>query len=45
MGIKLGMYNILDGLGFGLSQEIWAIKKGNYDLMLLMQTNILDTVY
>ena len=45
MGINLGTYSIRDGRGFVLPQEIWAAERGNYDLMLLMEINIPDTVY
>ena len=40
-----GKYNIRDVRGFGLSQAIWATKLGNYDLFLLKETEIQDTIY
>ena len=40
--INLGMYNIRYGYGFGLPQAIRAVHFGNYDLMLLTETNIPD---
>ena len=45
MGLNLGTYNIRDGQGFGLSQEIRAIERGNYNVMLLTDTNIPDAVF
>ena len=39
------MYNIRDFQGFGLHQGIWDVQLGNYDLMLLMETKILDQAY
>ena len=45
MGLNLGMYKIWDGHGFGTPHTIWAAEQGNYDLMLLMETNIPDAVY
>ena len=44
MGLNLGTYTIRDGCGFGLPQEIWAVKQGNYDLMLLAEMKIPDEV-
>ena len=44
MVINLGMYNIRDGCGFALPQVIQDVDKGNYDLMLLTETNIPDVV-
>ena len=43
--LNLGMYNIQDGCGFGLTQATCAIKRGNYNLMLLTEIKILDAVY
>ena len=45
MGFNLGTCNIWDGRGFGLPLSIWAVERWNYDLMLLMETNIPDAVY
>ena len=45
MGINLWTYNIQDGCGFGIPQAIQAVERGNYDLMLLTDTNITDAVY
>ena len=39
------MYNIRYGQGFILPQAIWAVQLGNYDLMLLTETNIPYGVY
>ena len=39
------MYNIRDSQGFALHQGIWDVQLGNYDLMLLMETKILDQAY
>ena len=39
------MYNIRDGHGFGPPQGIWAVHIRNYDLMILMDKNILDAAY
>ena len=45
MGLNLGMYNIRYGREFGLPQEIRVVDRSNYDLMLLMENNVLDAVY
>ena len=45
MGLNLGTYNIQDGCGFVLPQAISAVKRGNYDLILLTETKISDTIY
>ena len=45
MRLNLGVYNIRYGCGFVLPHVIWAVKPGNYYLMLLMETNIIDVVY
>ena len=34
----------VDGRVYGLPQAIWDIERGNYDIMLLTETNISDTV-
>ena len=44
MELNLGAYNIRDGRGFALPQVIQDVDKGNYDLMLLTETNIPDVV-
>ena len=44
-GLNLGKYDIWDGHGFRLLHEIWAVQLGNYDVILLMETKILDYVY
>ena len=43
--LNLGMYNIRYSRGFGTPQSIWVTQMGNYDFMLLMETNIPDVVY
>ena len=43
-GLNLGKYNIQDGCGFGLPQAIFAVKRGNYNLMILTETKIPDTL-
>ena len=43
--LNLGVYNILDGCGFGLPQVICDLEQGNYDLMISTETKILDVVY
>ena len=45
MRLNLGTYNIQDCGGFGLPQAIRAVERGNYNLMLLAETKILDAVY
>ena len=45
MGLNLGTYNIWYDCGFGIPQAICSIEQGNYYLMLLTETNILDAVY
>ena len=40
----MGTYNIGDSGGFGLPQAISSIKQGNYELMLLIETKILEAV-
>ena len=45
MGINQGTYNIWDNRGLGLPQAIFDAKQGNYDLMLLTETNTPDVVY
>ena len=32
-------------MGSNPPQAIWAVERGNYDLMLLTETNIMDAVY
>ena len=44
-GVSLWTYNIQDGCGFIPPQSIHDIQLGNYDLMLLTEKNIPDTVY
>ena len=44
-GLILGTYNIRYSHGFGLLQALWVEHMGNYDLVLLADTKILDTVY
>ena len=41
----MGTYNFQDGRSFYLPLAIYAIKQGNYDLMLLTERKILDAVY
>ena len=43
-GINLRTYNIRDSHVIGLPQAIRAIQLGYYNLMLLMETNILNAV-
>ena len=45
MGINLGTYNIWDGRRFRLPQAIGDIEQGNYDLMLLTETNVPEALY
>ena len=45
MGTNLVIYNIYDGLGFELVQEILAVEKDNYDLILPNKTKVMDEVY
>ena len=45
MGLNLGMYNIQYSRGFGIPQAIRAVKRENYDIMLLTERNIPDVVY
>ena len=42
--LNLGTYNIRDGQGFGLPQEIQAVQIRNYNLMLLTEVNIMYEV-
>ena len=44
-GLKPGTYTIWDGHGFRLPQSIQAVNKGNYELIILTEKNILDAVY
>ena len=44
-GLSLRTYNILYGYGFGLPQAIRAVQIGNYDVILMIETNIPDAVY
>ena len=44
-GLNLIIYNVLYSRGFGLLQAIRATQIGNYDLVKLMETNILDAIY
>ena len=44
-GLKLGMYNIQYGQGFGLPQALKAVQLGKYDLVLLTETKTLDSVH
>ena len=39
------MYNIWDVRGFGLPKAIRAVQLGNYNLMLILETNIPDEGY
>ena len=43
--LNLGMYNIRDGHGFGFPQVLRVVQLGNYELMLLPETKIPNTVY
>ena len=43
--MNIETHNIREGCGFGILQVIWATQMGNYDLMILTKTNILDVVY
>ena len=43
--LNLGIYNIQDGHGFSLLRAPWAVQMENYDIMLLIETKILDMVY
>ena len=45
MGLNLGMYNIWDGHGYVLPQEIRSVERGNYNLMILTETMFLDVVF
>ena len=45
LGLKLGKYNIWDSHDFVLPKAIYAVKQGNYNLMLLTVTKIPDMVY
>ena len=44
-GLDLGMYNILDGWGFIISQDIQAVHLCNCDVMMLTETKISDEAY
>ena len=39
-GLDIRTLNIWDGQGFGLAQAIRAVEYGEFDLMLLTETNI-----
>ena len=45
MELNFRVYNIQDGSGFGPPQDIQALKRGKYDLMLLKETKIPNVVY
>ena len=45
MRINLEIYNIRGDWAFGLPEAIWAVQKGNYDIMPLTGTNIYNGVY
>ena len=45
MGLKQGTYNIWDDHGFRLTQAIQDVKQGNYELIFLTETKILDMMY
>ena len=45
LGINLGTNNIWDGRGFAPPQAIRAVEQGNYDLMILVETKVLDALY
>ena len=45
MGLNLGTYKIRDSHRRELPQAIWSIKQGNYYLILLTETKILDMLY
>ena len=45
MELKLGMYKLWDGRGSWLPQTIWSVNQGNYDLMLLTETNTPNAVH
>ena len=44
-GLNSGTYNIQDGRGLGLPQAIRDVQLGNYGLMLLNETKIMDATY
>ena len=44
-GLNLGTYNIREGRGFVLPQEIRAVRLCNYGLMLMMETETPDEAY
>ena len=44
LGLNVGTYNIRGGHGLGLPHSIHAVQLGNYDLILLMEMNIVDAV-
>ena len=43
--INLGMYNIRDGWGLDIHQEIRAVQLSNYERMILTETKIPDYAY
>ena len=45
MVINLVIYSIWDGQALGLTETIWAVQKGIYDIMLPAETNIHDRMY
>ena len=45
MVFNIRTYNIRDIWVFGLLVVIWAVQKGNYNIMLLTEMNIHDSMY
>ena len=44
-GLSIGTFNIRNGQGFGITQAIWEIQIGGFNLIILMETNITDQAY
>ena len=38
-------FNIRDDQGFGIAQAIWAVQVGNFDLIILTDTNITNEAH
>ena len=44
-GISLGTFNIRGGWDYGVTQAIWAVQVGRFDVMLMTDTKITDQAY